>query len=476
MFTLPSVMTMGIKNQIGSRWRDSFFNALSHQISIAPLVILRIAFGAIMFISILRFINKGWISSYYIKPVFHFTYYGFEWIKPLGETGMYMIFYVLAAAALCVLFGLFYKIAITLFFLCFTYVELIDKTTYLNHYYFISIVSFLMIFVPAHRYFSLDVWRRPVLKATEIPAYYILMFKAQLFLIYFFAGVAKINYDWLILAMPLKVWLPVHADMPVIGSLLTQEWIAYVFSWAGLLFDLFIGFILFNKRTVYIGYFFVFVFHAFTALFFQIGMFPYIMMCMTLIFFPASFHQFIIQKLKTVLGSSDSVAEAPAPLVIAAFQRKSLTVLLGIYFTFQVLVPLRFLLYPGPLFWTEEGFRYSWRVMLMEKRGITFFHIKDGEHGADREIVNAVFLSPLQETMMSTQPDMILQYAHFLGETYRKEGMKDPIVTVESYVTLNGSRSQPFIDKQVNLLKERESFRHKTWILPFVHPKFARCD
>lgn len=468
-------MTMGINQTLISHRRNTITHYLTSYTSIAPLVILRIAFGAIMFISVIRFMAKGWIEAYYIKPVFHFTYYGFDWIRPLGATGMYLIFYTMAIAALLVLCGLFYKWGISIFFLCFTYVELIDKTTYLNHYYFISIVCFLMIFVPAHRYFSLDVWRKPALKATSIPSYFIFIFKAQLFLIYFFAGISKINYDWLVLAMPLKVWLPVHADMPLIGSLLAQEWVAYVFSWSGLIFDLFIGFILFNRKTVYAGYFFVFVFHAFTALFFQIGMFPYIMMSVTLIFFPDYIHQSVILRLQTMFGKS-MLTESSITFAPSSFQRKALTILFSVYFIIQVLVPLRYLLYPGPLFWTEEGFRYSWRVMLIEKTGLTFFHVKDGKEGTDREVVNAVFLSPLQEKMMSTQPDMILQYAHFLGETYRRNFVNEPVVTVESYVTLNGSTSQPFIDKQVNLLKESESFCPKTWILPFVHPKFAKCE
>ena len=32
----------------------------------------------------------------------------------------------------------------------------------------------------------------------------------------------------------------------------------------------------------------------------------------------------------------------------------------------QLAFPFRYLLYPGNIFWTEEGYRFSWRVMLME--------------------------------------------------------------------------------------------------------------
>ncbi|MDB5274252.1 MAG: deoxyribonuclease HsdR [Chitinophagaceae bacterium] len=456
------------------RWTTQWSIAFTQQTSIAPLVILRIAFGAIMFISTMRFIDKGWVVEYYVKPIFNFTYYGFEWVKPLGETGMFILFYTMAVAALLVLVGLFYRVAIVVFFLCFTYAELIDKTTYLNHYYFVSIVSFLMIWVPAHRYFSLDTWRKPSLKVTLIPAGFILIFKLQLFLIYFFAGLSKINYDWLIQAMPLKIWLPANTHWFLIGPLMKEEWIAYVFSWGGLFFDLFIGFVLFNKKTVYIGYFFVAIFHVFTALMFPIGMFPYIMMSMTLIFFSNHFHQSIINVLRKFAGRKIA-DEIPTPLFISSLHRKFIYGLMTLYFMIQFCLPLRYLLYPDSLFWTEEGFRYSWRVMLMEKTGITFFHVKDIEKGESREIINSIFLTPFQERMMSTQPDMILQYAHFLHDTYEMGGIKDPVVTVESYVMLNGSASQLFIDKQVNLAKENESFRHKAWILPHVHPKFVRC-
>ncbi len=448
--------------------RIHFF--FKEQTNIAPLAVLRIAFGAIMFISILRFILKGWVTDFYVTPQFFFTYYGFEWVRPLGETGMFALFYLMAVAALCVLFGFFYRAASVIFFLCFTYVELIDKTNYLNHYYFISIVSFLMILVPAHRYFSLDVWRKPMLKATTVPVWTISIFKLQLLIIYFFAGISKINYDWMVEAMPLKLWLPANAHVPVVGLLLTEEWVAYLFSWFGLVFDLFIGFVLWNKRTVKTGYFFVVVFHLFTAYFFKIGMFPYIMIGMTLVFLPENFHIKFIKSICLIFRLPAADEEA-RPLGITPVKMKVIKTVLIIYFVLQILIPFRYLCYPGRLFWTEEGYRFSWRVMLMDKAGTSFFYVKEAGSSGTNEIVNAQFLTRQQEYMMSTQPDMILQYAHYLADVYKKRGFRNPVVTVESYVTLNGSGSRLFIDSKKDLSKEKESFLPKTWILPFVDNK-----
>ena len=113
---------------------------------IAPLAVLRMAFGAIMFISVTRFMGKGWVTDFYVKPQFYFTFYGFHWVKPLGETGMCATFAVMATATLFMMAGFFYRIATLTFLLCFTYVELIDKTNYLNYYYyFISIFTFLLL-------------------------------------------------------------------------------------------------------------------------------------------------------------------------------------------------------------------------------------------------------------------------------------------------------------------------------------------
>lgn len=439
---------------------------LKASIHIAPLAVLRIAFGSIMFISTLRFILKGWIYAFYIKPPFHFTFYGFDWVKVPAGIGMYILFAVLILSAILVTIGLFYRFAIITFFLCFTYVELLDKTTYLNHYYFISVMAFLMIWVPAHRYFSVDVWRKPILAVTRVPAWAINIFKLQLVLVYFFAGVSKLNYDWLIAAMPLKIWLPANSDLPIIGGLLTQVWVAYVFSWFGAIFDLLIGFLLLDSRYRKPAYALVIIFHLATGLFFKIGMFPYIMIFVTIIFFSEKTHIKIINFLRQFLPKGHTyISNKDYHLPI--FKTQFIYAVLILHFIIQLIMPFRFLMYPGKLYWTEEGYRFSWRVMLMEKGGTIFFHVKDPATGQRSEIMNSLYLNTFQENQMATQPDMILQYAHFLAAEYQKKGIKNPIVTADSYVTLNGSGSRLYIDSTVNLATQQEGFGHKKWIRPF---------
>ncbi|WP_316844141.1 HTTM domain-containing protein [Pedobacter psychrodurus] len=447
---------------------ERLYSMLDKKTHIAPLAVLRIAFGSIMLVSTIRFLLKGWVYAFYIKPGFHFTFYGFDWIKPLGAFGMYALFALLIVAAVLIILGLFYRIASIAFFTGFTYVELIDKTTYLNHYYFISVMAFLMLWVPAHRYFSLDVARKPELQISQVPIWTTGIFKLQLVLVYFFAGISKLTYDWLIAAIPLKIWLPANSQLPIIGVLLTHQWVAYFFSWAGMLFDLLIGFFLLSRKTRKPAYILVIIFHLATGLFFKIGMFPYIMICVTVIFFSSETHIRIINFLRKVLFRSDNkTLKTNAIYQLAPNRLKLVFAVLMIHFSIQLLLPLRYLLYPGKLYWTEEGYRFSWRVMLMEKGGTAFFHVKDPITGKQTEIINSTYLTGFQERQMATQPDMILQFAHFLAHEYQQKGIKNPVVTADSYVTLNGSGSRLYIDSKVNLAKEQENFAHKKWILPF---------
>ena len=454
----------------------NYFTRYRH---IAPLAVLRIAFGAVLFISTIRFLAKGWVHDFYIVPRFHFPFYGFGWVHPMGATGMYTLYWVMALAALLICIGLFYRVAAPVFFLCFVYAELLDKTYYLNHYYFVTICSFLLILVPANRYCSIDILRKPSLKVTQTPAWTILLFKYQLCIVYCCAGLSKLTRDWLIDAMPLRIWLPARSSIPLIGPLLRYEWTAYFFSWAGGLFDLSIVFLLLARPTRRIGYVLVIVFHVLTAVLFQIGMFPWLMMSATIVFFSEDFHVGLIRKARALFvgggaankhESRDRSLPAESPVYFQPRHQKILFGLLGVYFLLQILLPFRFLLYPGNLLWTEEGYRFSWRVMLMEKGGTTFFYVKDPATGRKSEVNNSAWLTAYQERMMETQPDMMLQYAHILKKQYQQQGIASPEVTVQSFVTLNGSGSRLYIDSTVNLAEEQESWLgHKKWILSFTN-------
>jgi hypothetical protein len=412
-----------------------------------------------MFLGTARFVLNGWVETQYLASTFQFPYWGFEWVTVPNPFLLYCLYGLIGISALAIVFGFLYRFAAPIFFLSFTYSELMDKTYYLNHYYFVSLVAFLLIFVPANRYASLDLKLGFAKKTPTVSYWNVGIFKWQIGLLYIFAGIAKIHPEWLLEAKPLIFWLPAQSSIPIVGSLLDQNWVAYFFCWFGMLYDLTIPFFLSIRKTRLIAYFSVVVFHISTSLLFQIGMFPYVMIVATLVFFPADFHQQILR----FMGIENESKIGNLPRV---FIKPWVSYGLILFFGIQVLMPFRYLAYPGNLFWTEQGYRFSWRVMLMEKTGYVSFRILDDKGNRDY-VSPSEHLLPAQEKQMSTQPDMILQFAHFLSKEYEKKGWEKPRVYADAFVALNGRLSSRFIDPEVDLTKESDNLSAKNWILPF---------
>ena len=102
----------------------------------------------------------------------------------------------------------------------------------------------------------------------------------------------------------------------------------------------------------------------------------------------------------------------------------------------------------------------------MEKNGYVEFSVKDNFTGQRFIEYPKKYLTPLQEKMMSTQPDMILQYAHFIEKKYYEQ-LKHPVaVYADAKVALNQRSGQTFIDPNIDLSEERDTFASKDWILP----------
>ena len=211
----------------------------------------------------------------------------------------------------------------------------------------------------------------------------------------------------------------------------------------------------------------VIAFHVMTRVLFPpIGMFPYIMIFSCIIFFDSELHKKIIDFIKYLFRLKIKNAEKfISSNNNFAYNRFGIPIL-ALFFLFQIMFPLRSNLYKGELLWTEQGYRFSWRVMLVEKAGYTTFKIVDNNSNKFYMVNNNEFLTPFQEKQMSFQPDMILEYAQYLGDTFKKRGFDNVSVYAESYVTLNGRPSMRFIDPKIDLYKLKNDLKHKKWIIP----------
>lgn len=427
--------------------------------NIYSLAFFRFLFGLLLSIALVRFISRGWITDFYLKPGFFFSYYGFEWATPPPDPYLHLIYYALLLLAVLIMLGLFFRVAIVLFFFLFTYAELWDKTVYLNHYYLISLLSFVMSFLPMNKVAALDCLfrnREQYLPRLAFEASFLL--KLQVGSVYFFGGIAKIGYDWLILGQPLRIWLTANSHFPVIGPVLALPQVALAASWLAMFFDLSAPFLLYFSKTRPWIYPVIILFHVFTALMFPIGMFPWFMCIFTLIFFSAEGHRKVMTFLFRRPAFHPELHALPS-------SRPGIAVyVLAALFFIQVLMPLRAWLYPGNPLWHEQGFRLSWRIMLMEKNGSLEYVVRVKETGREFMVKPSEFLTPRQVYQMSFQPDMILQFAHYLHTHYLESGVGDTEIRANCYVSLNGRSSRLLVDPETDLATRKAGWNSKEWI------------
>jgi hypothetical protein len=426
--------------------------ALSKPVDASSLAAFRVLFGVVAMVAMIRVLAKGWVETIYLEPVFHFPW--FFWIKPWPGNGMYVHVWVLAMLALGIAVGFRYRLCTALFCLGFTYLELIDQTTYLNHYYLISLLSGLLIFLPANCQWSLDALRRRRLAAESVPAWTVWLLRYQMAVVFVFAGLAKLNPDWLFAAQPMRTWLMANSGLPLIGSWLAEPWVAFAASWFGALYDLTIPFLLLYSRTRLAALAAVVFFHVMTSLLFPIGMFPWLMIVASTVFLPYDWpRRFLIRK--PARTSVEAFQRAPSPRLdfIPKF-------LLLSYCGLQILLPARSWFYPQCGAWDQRGFNFSWRVMLVEKTGSVEFYRYDPDGKLRERIPIESYTTPRQRVMMAQDPALIRQFAQFLSVALARP---DSEIRAEAYAVLNGHPSQRLVRPDVNLAGALPP----DWIVPF---------
>ncbi len=425
---------------------------LHARVDAGSLVVLRAAVGVLLFASALRFVGRGWVEQQLLAPRFHFRYWGFGWVGEPAPFVAYALVGVLALAGLVLASGRATRTSALVALLAFGWIELVDLTYYLNHYYFLSCLLLTFVLVPP----------RPEHDG-RVARWKLELVRVQVGMVYVYAGLAKLGSDWLLHAQPLRIWLARHAELPLVGPLLDEPASAYAAAWAGAGFDLLVVPALLCARTRAWAYAALVVFHVATGLLFPIGMFPAFMIaCATILFAPAWPRRWLSGR---ALAGFTWLARPPRsehPRVDRALGLLATASLLV-----QLLLPWRTLLYPGSSLWHEQGYRYGYRVMLIEKVGLAEFRVHDRSSGRSFRVDPADELTPLQARMLATQPDLILQYAHHLAARLEHELPGSAIeVRADVFVSLHGRPHRRLIDPEVDLVRERDGLANKPWILP----------
>jgi hypothetical protein len=428
-------------------------------VDIASLAVFRIGFGLLMAWEVFHYLESGSVKAFWVDPSFYFTWLLFDWVKPWPGVGMYLHFYALLVLALCIAAGFCYRAAAALFCLGFSYVFLLDQAKYLNHWYLICLLSFLLILVPAHHALSVDARLRPGLRSEQAPAWALWLVRAQMGFTYFFGGIAKLNADWL-QGRPMHMWLPGSIRLPLLEPVLAHPASALLVSWAGLLFDLLIVPALLWRRTRRLAFAAVLAFHAMNSEMFDIGVFPWLAIWCTLAFFDPDWPRRVFN-----WPRREAAPAAGRPGWDA--RSCAIAACIGLYVAIQVLVPLRHFLYPGDVSWTEEGHRFSWHMKLRSKVALVSFRLTDPETGRTWIVQPGAELSERQTRKMAGDPFMLHQYAHHLADLATQPGKPRVEVRALAVMTLNGHPAEPFIDPDVDLARvPRRLFGRSDWILP----------
>lgn len=406
-----------------------------------------------MFFELAGAVVIGWVDQVYVEPKFTFTFIGFEWMQPLPGYGMYVVFLALSILALCITFGYRYRLATFLLFFGWGYVYLMHKVSYNNHHYLYWILIALFFFIPAHKYRSADVKAGRVQESLHCRWWHVYQFIGLYLIVYTYAAIAKLYPDWY-RGIPLDIWFGAKSERPIIGTFYGWEYAPLLFAWGGKFFDFLVIPMLLWRPTRWFAIGLSLIFHLINSITFEIGTFPYMMIVSIVLFFPPEQirNRFFKQK------------QAPDLVHVGNPVNQRLTSwLIGVFVAIQVLLPLRHHLYEGNVFWTEEGHRLSWRMMLRSKTGNTSFIVKTKDGSFVNHNIND-HLTHKQYYNMSTHPDMIWQYVQYLKSLYGN----DISVNVVAYVQLNRGPSVPMIDREVDLAKEDwHRFKHHEWITEF---------
>ena len=455
--------------------------ALFNPVDISFLVFFRILFGGVMLWEVYRYFTHGWIARYFLEPAVTFTYYGFSWVKPWPGRGMYIHFFVLGGAAACVMVGFLYRLAAPVLFVAFTYSFLLDQTRYLNHFYLVCLISFVMCFLPAQRALSIDSLLRRKIRSEVVPAWTLWLLRAQVGIPYFYGGLAKLNNDWLYGGEPMRIWLSPLARVPGFGPIFAAEWVVYSFVIGGLLIDLLVVPLLLWRRTRPFAFAVAVAFNLLNAVIFEIGIFPWLMLGALLIFFPPDLLRRFVRAFMSPGEASVGAASVNPHTFVERSSCPSLSAsqklvagLLAAYLAVQLLVPLRHYFYPGDVSWTEEGHNFAWHMKLRTKGGEAVFTVTHRETGETWTIKPEDYLESHQVTKVSTKPELILLFGHHLAEEKRLAGYENVEVRARVMVSLNGREPQLLIDPTVDLAKEEVSLLPARWIVPLTTPLRSR--
>lgn len=418
----------------------------------APLILFRIFFGLLLAVESFGAIATGWVKRIFIDTQFTFSHIGMEWLQPLSGNGMYYYYCLMGILGVLIMLGFKYRLSLLLFTILWSGVYFMQKAAYNNHYYLLILVSIIMFFLPANKYASFDAKNKPEIKSLSMPQWCSAVMIAQVFIMYFFAAIAKFYPDWLNGTFPSLLFL--NSPFPSLTPILNHYNFHLFIAYSGIAFDFLIIPLFLYKKTRTVAFFSALFFHIFNAVFLQIGIFPFFALTFIVFCYPPDFIRKLFFKNKP-----------PLPLQTVSFKNKSLLIWFFIpYFIIQLALPIRHWFIPHDVLWTEEGHRLSWRMMLRSRQAQTHFRVIDKETNTLIPYDLRKKLTSKQQNFVAAHPDGIWQMAQIIKKEFTQKN-QDVAIYVDSKLSINGGVYQTFINPEVDLsIAKWNYFDHNDWI------------
>ena len=420
----------------------------------SPLIVFRMFFGFLVACESFGAILTGWVKRILIDPQVTFSFIGFEWLKPLPGFGMYFYFIAMGVFGLAIMLGYRYRIAIISYTILWAGVYFMQKTAYNNHYYLLLLISFLLIFLPANSYASLDVRQNRIKEENTMPYWISLLFIIQVAIVYVFASIAKFYPDWLDGTFTRNL-LADSTNVIALKKLFLQKWFYLFIAYMGIIFDLLIVPLLLFKKTRMLALLASLTFHLFNAIFLEIGIFPFFALTFALFFYEPETIRSVFLRRKTSIETDNGHSNY--------YGKKIVYFLIIPYLIIQLLLPLRHHFIEGDVLWTEEGHRLSWRMMLRERNGFIHIRIKDLKTGEESLYDYRKNLTDKQIQNLATKPDFIWQYCQYIKKEFKG---KEIAIFIECKNSINRKEYKTLIDPKFDMAKAKwDYFRHNEWLL-----------
>ena len=438
----------------------------------ASLAVLRIALGALIMYDAVR---KG---TRFFDPNegldFRLPYDGFEWVPmPTGHGDLLAGIFFLTG--LLVSLGLFYRPAIVAALGLTIFGFLQAQEHYLNHYYLLILLIFLMALVPAHQVWSLDrlVFPERMGKAVANKLHLWLL-KGQIEIVLLFAGFVKINADWLQLE-PLRSWLRQGQDRVLFGAIYNYDWAVAVAAYGVIALHIIGAPLLLWKRTRLAVFLVYSSFHVLNHNMFDIGIFPWMTIAMTTLFFDPDWPRRLLGLAKLpqlALASPSPMRPSPA-YATAAFG-----VFAALWLTSQALIPLRHYTLQGDVAWTYEGHQFSWRMKLVDRWSpglVALAHLPEQ---------NKLIVPPMHRLMtgkqydaVSTRPRMAHAVAPKLaGQISTRYGARVRALHYYAPVGYNNREASLIIKPEADMLRQPIGALHAPWLIRSTDKPLRRIE